>query len=422
MTRSPSHSFCWAFCLSFACLFTWFIPVEALFSAPLPRPTDDGGTEFSASADHLQIPKQLVKDHEAVFGDSILEGPWARKSGSAWDGLAPHLFVSLEGPCVYNPVTEIDITADVHVSAPNETSTRFISTTGWLTGPQGTFPVRFAVASDEGMSLFFFTGMAPSQLFIEPLADFGDGTDSTGQITRCDVGVTALAGCDDQLDSALADEGTPSAASLRMLLASNQEAIRDCWRAYAQSVQDSISTRDLALQTARENRNTAITIAQLTALLCFAATEAALLICLASAMGWSFFGLVIITAAQALTCAATAALAGAVCAAALPIAMLGINAAYNSAVDAANAAFEIAMNSAKATFEHCLEIAKRKSSKSACALIPNLSPTATAAIEDHRDCYRAAASEHYECLSSTGDSALLEHGLHLALDSCAAAD
>ena len=46
MAHTRTHSYCWAFCLSFACMLTWFVPVEALFSAPAPRPAASVGWSF----------------------------------------------------------------------------------------------------------------------------------------------------------------------------------------------------------------------------------------------------------------------------------------------------------------------------------------------------------------------------------------
>ena len=68
----------------------------------------------------------------------------------------------------------------------------------------------------------------------------------------------------------------------------------------------------------------------------------------------------------------------------------------------------------------CLQAANRAASNSACELIPMLSPDALAAASAHQSCYERIADEHAECLSRTGENALIEHGLHLALDTCGA--
>ena len=418
MTRTPPHSFCWAFCLSFACMFSWFVPVEALFAAPVPLTSDGDGPVLAVQQDHAAIPKQLRRDHLMVFGESVEAGPWAKKSAAEWDGLAPHIFVSLEGPCIYTPVTEIDITKDVLASAPKRITTRFISTTGWLTGPQGTFPTRFAVCSDQGHSLFFFTGMAPAQLLMDTFDDVGGASDATAELIQCDAGVAALDACDARLDSVLSDEGTPSAELLRTALAKNQEAVRDCWKLYAQAVQSATGNRELAVQSAVQAREFGLAIAQASALVCYAAAEAALVLCMASAMGWSFFGLAIITVAQVLTCTLTASAGAAACALGLSLATTGITGTCDAAIDTANAAYQLAMDTAKAALDHCLEVAKRKSSKTACAVLPELSPDAREGMEEHRDCYRATTSEHLDCLAASGEIGGTDHGFHEALDLC----
>ena len=60
----------------------------------------------------------------------------------------------------------MDITADVELEQPM-LGVRFISTTGWLTGPNGSFPIGFLAASYEEETLLFFTGLLPGELFFE---------------------------------------------------------------------------------------------------------------------------------------------------------------------------------------------------------------------------------------------------------------
>ena len=421
MAHTRTHSYCWAFCLSFACMFTWFVPVEALFSAPAPRPADDGGSSFSSELDQRSVPKQLVRDHQTVFGDSILEGAWAKKSGSAWDGLEPHHFVSLDGPSVFIPTTETDITAEVMAEAPPSASaTRYISTTGWYTGSEGTFPVHFLVCSEGPYSLFFFTGMVPTELFMQPISDFGDGSSEPYVPQRCLPGVDELAQCDAQLDLALAQDGTQAAGQLRSVLTNLMSRQFQCL--FAMFEQEAAAQKELddKLAEIESEKSTQLLAAAATYLGCIAMASVKLAVCLAFAAGWSFFGLGVITATQAARCSAKYVINLLECTITFGIAVAAIMAIYHNKVAEAEQDYADAMQEAYEDFLRCLQAINRSASESACELIPMLSPGALAAATDHQSCYERIADEHADCLSRTGENALLDHGLHQALDTCGA--
>lgn len=422
MAHTRTHSYCWAFCLSFACMFTWFVPVEALFSAPAPRPADDGVSEVSSEVNQRPVPKHLVRDHQTVFGESILDGAWAKKSGSAWDGLAPHIFVSLDGPSVFTPTTETDITAEVMAEAPSVTDTRYISTTGWLTGSEGTFPVHFLVCSEGSYSAFFFTGIVPTELFMQPISNISDGSSESNVPERCNAGVDGMAQCDALLDFVLAHEGSQAAESLRTVLKELVTGKLECWAYFGIDVQAAEDAKEAAISAARTQRNILIAAAIAAAILCYAVASKALAVCLATSVGWSFFGLWFITVAHAVACAAAHVAGMKACTAGLLLAVTVAVAAYLAAKASAEETYDNAITEAKRRRDVCLEAANRAARHAACQLIPALSPFSLAAASDHQSCYGRIAYEHADCLSLTGENVLVEHGLHLALDTCGAND
>ena len=68
MIHTKRQSFAWPFCLSFACILSWFIPTEALFGVPLSA--DDG-------------PVSLAQHEPAV------NGRWLRQSSPHISRLRP---------------------------------------------------------------------------------------------------------------------------------------------------------------------------------------------------------------------------------------------------------------------------------------------------------------------------------------------
>lgn len=421
MTATRSNSFCWAFCLSFACILVWFVPIEALFAAPMPRATDGGDDEDWSLVDAYvpQVPKKLRMEYRTVFGESFLSGPWAKKSALAWDGLSPHPLLSLDGPCIYLPTTEVDITADVELDQPM-LGVRFISTTGWLTGPNGSFPIGFLAASYEEETLLFFTGLLPGELFfdtdveIEPDTDIGILRD----LTPCPRGLAQLEDCNAQLDSILLTEASQSSQTMRHMMGGIKSDTEACQFAYQNTMSAAAAVRTAALNAAAAARTAAKDAAKQAAIICIAAAHAILVTCLAAAAAGSFFTLGLIAPLAAAACSAAFLATEAACLATLVVDTRAADNAFAIAVAAANAAYVATRTAAQNALRFCLSQLQNQRVAMACIHIPQLGQASIAALESHRACYGESASFNQGCFESTGLDGQLEHAFHQALDGC----
>ena len=93
MANTRTHFYCWAFCLSFACMLTWFVPVQTLFAVPIPRAADGDPPAMT----RYQVPEatRWVRQYETVFGSYTQGQELGLQSATAWDGSSIHLLVTV---------------------------------------------------------------------------------------------------------------------------------------------------------------------------------------------------------------------------------------------------------------------------------------------------------------------------------------
>jgi hypothetical protein len=417
MITTRSHSFCWGFCLSFACLLVWFVPLEALFAGPMPSPSYEEEEQSLVAQVAPQVPKNLRVDYRTVFGGSLMSGPWAKKSAMGWDGLSPHPLVSLDGPCIYFPISEQDVTDDVEADQPIN-GLRFISTIGWVNTTNGNFPVSFLASSNGKETLFYFTGLLPAEFFAVVDSESNDELGNLRDLSPCPEGVAVLKACDAQLDGVLSVEVSQSSQTLRHMLGAMNAEKDICQLSYENAVRGAAALRKIALAAARATRDTALDAAVVTLAVCIAAAHAALAGCLLLAAGTTWWSLGVLTVLAAAVCASLFLLAEAACLAILVTQNNAAKNAYDIAVAAANAAYDATVLTAQNARRICLSQVNTERVAMACVHIPQLGPASTAALESHRACYTEVTAFNLDCFESSGVIEQLDHAFHQALDEC----
>ena len=398
MTSSKRQSFTWPFCLSFACILTWFIPMQALFA--VPTSSDDGPNSFVQQ--ESAVNSRWSRQFETVFGSNSGGTSFGMPSASSWADSTPHLLVTDAGPCVYFPVLTTELSAD-EITGSSSSDIGFFSTSGWLSGPNGAFPVAFSVASDSEQSIFFFSGLVPSQLVISPMAetDLEDGSPLPQPTELCLDGLMQLEACGDELDGVLAADGSVSAIALLNAMSDRDAQIKACWDAYRAAVEAAKTAKKNSIKAARDIRDAKKDAAKVTMVACGATAETAFLACLWLGGGASLGSLGTLTAGVVIACIAVKTAAITACATSFSQTCKAADAIYNIQVQPANATYQAAIQAAINARNLCLAQINEESSDTLCVLAPGLGKHALLAIETHLGCSEEIGSDYAACFSGT---------------------
>lgn len=398
MIHTKRQSFAWPFCLSFACILSWFIPTEALFGVPLSA--DDG--PVSLAQHEPAVNGRWLRQFETVFGSNSGNTNFAMPSASSWSDSRPHLLVTDGGPCVYFPVITTELTADV-VSGSEPSEISFFSTFGWLSGPNGAFPVALSVGSDSDQSIFFFTGIVPPQMVTTPMADMdlADGSPHQETSELCLDGLNEFETCHSELEGVLAADGSASALALQNAMSDRDAKIKACWDDYRAAVAAAKLARSNAITAAREIRDAAKQAARVTMAACSAAAETAFLACLWFGGGASLASLGTLTVGAVAGCIAVKVAGIAACTTAFVQTCKVADTTYNVRVRQANAAYSAAIQAAIDARTRCLAQINEESMNQACLLAPGIGAQSLFAIQSHIDCCEETEADYATCFSGT---------------------
>ena len=415
MTSSKRQSFTWPFCLSFACILTWFIPMQALFAVAMS--SDDGPNSFVQQ--DSAVNSRWSRQFETVFGPNSGENSLAMQSASSWSGSAPHLLVTDAGPCVYFPVLNTELSADAITGSPSS-DIGFFSTYGWLSGPNGAFPVAFSVGSDSEQSIFFFTGLVPSQLVISPMGetDLEDGSPLPQPTELCLDGLMQLETCGDELDEVLAADGSVSAIALQNAMSDRDAQIKACWDAYRAALEAAKTARRNSIKAADEIRDAKKDAAKTTMIACGAAAETAFLACLWFGGGASLASLGTLTAGVVIACIAVKTAAITACATSYNQTCKAADAIYNIQVRQANATYQAAVQAAINARTQCFAQINEESSDAICLLAPGLGEHALFAIESHMGCCEEIGAAYATCFSGTEAESMADSSYLSVVSTC----
>ena len=410
MIRTRRQSFTWPFCLSMACILSWFIPVEALFAVPIPHATD--GEPPAMTRYQVPEPTRWIRQYERVFGAYEDGQPFDMPSASAWDGASIHLLVTEVGPCIYIPTTSIDITTEVRTEQPSTTAD-YISTSGWLSGPQGVFPTSFAVLSENDQSIFYFSGTVPASTLSSTNFDLGDGAELPEASAICTEGVTALDAADTGLDSMLAGNGSKQASGLRALLSDHVDQIETCWEQFELAMSVIRQQRDLAISTARSNYAADLEVAKEAFVKNCALAEVVFLSCLVGAglgnvaapvlIGLCFGVKAAVITSHGIT---------------YTTACNRAKRAFEQAVEVANAQYRLATIPIKHALEKCLAAVNDQIADEACFFVTVLPTEVRSMIDQHQGAYQAIGAQHADCFLNQGGHERINHGFHIAIATC----
>ena len=409
MTRTRRQSFAWPFCLSMACILSWFIPVEALFGLPAP-PNGDPPTFVKAPDPDLT---PWIQDYETVFGTYTDGQDVFMHSAAPWDGSSIHLLVAPTGPCLFIPSTEVEITTEVRAGLPLSTA-EYFSTMGWLSGPEGVFPTRFAVTSDSDQSMFLFGGLVPASVISDSDFNFDNGAERSEPSVLCTDGIAAFDAADAELHSMLAEEAdSKAAAALRMLLDDHTHQVRQCWDTFVLEMEVIEAKRRNAIEDARILYQIDVDAAEATFTAECAAIEVGYYICLAGAAG-STLGFPVVFA----ICTA-AKVAGIAIATGLFLDQkASAQQRFDVAVGSANEQYRLDAIPIKHALEKCLGAINDQFTNEACLYVTLLTFEGRLAIDQHQSAYQALGAEYGECFEEHGGVERLSHGLHIAVATC----
>ena len=370
MITTRSHSFCWGFCLSFACLLVWFVPLQALFAGPMPSPSYE-------------------EEEQSLVAQSAPQLPSAEQDGTDDVG-------------AYQPINGL----------------RLISTIGWVSTTNGNFPVSFLAISNGKETLFFFTGLLPAEFFAVVDSESNDELGNLRDLSPCPEGVAVLKACDAQLDGVLSVEVSQSSQTLRHMLGAMNAEKDICQLYYENDVRGAATIRKIAKDAATATRDAALDAAVITFATCMATAHAALVGCILLAGGTTWWSLGLLTVAAAAVCASLFLSAEAACLAILVTQNNAAKNTYNIARAAANAAYNATVLTAANELRICLSQVNTQRVAMACVHIPQLGPDSTAALESHRACYTEVTAFNLDCFEASGVIGQLDHAFHQALDEC----